>query len=154
MAARIHAEEILDLALIPVRSGNHARHCGERGRHWVKFRLDRDQLTGWKREDVVEAEPAATIALVGAGHDYQAGLPFAGESGAGLRERVRGDAHPNCVRDRIERDAMAGKTLAERVDHGATPRTPATAVKPSRSAGGSHTPMTNRAARGIPTNAA
>src|SRR6266568_1738677 len=127
-----------------------ARDRRERRPGRVNVRLYRDELARRKGEHVVKAIAACLLALVGTRHDDEAGLTLAGEGGAGLGKRVRRDGDADRVRDGVVLDYPLGKTCTQCLDHRATPSIPATAANPSRSAGGSHRPITRRATSGRP----
>src|SRR6185295_18697614 len=134
MAVLLIFMELFRFALVPVRRGDDARDGRELRTYRIDLCLNGHKVPRREHEDVVQAVAAPALALVCTGHDDEARLPIANERRARLRQHIR-------------RDVL-------RLDHGATRRTPATAVNASRSGGGSHMPMTRSAIRGTPTNAA
>src|SRR5438477_2202451 len=154
MPVGIDAEEVLHLALVPMRRGERPRYGWERRPGRIDLRLDRDELAAGKSEQVVKTVATPTLALVGTRHHDEPCLALARERAARFRKRVRRNGDADRVRDIVAFDDAFGESPAKHLDHGTTPSTPATAVNPLRSAGGSHTPITSRAARGKPMNEA
>ena len=86
MSARLDAEHVLHLALVPVRRRNDARDRREYGLRGIDLRLDRDELACRESERVIQPVSATALALVGAGHHHEPGMVLTHERGAHLGE--------------------------------------------------------------------
>ena|SRR5213593_4735329 len=79
VTARLDAEEVLHLALVPVRGGHDACDRRELWTCRIDLCLDRDQRAGREGEHVIQTEASAALAFVGARHNDEPRPPLLDE---------------------------------------------------------------------------